>query len=68
MRWAKMCIRDRPLWAAAQVLNAPYIAVYRFGIYAFAFMLGYFVFAQEEVIERLAAHPLPCLLYTSRCV
>jgi len=48
-----------PLWGAAQVLNAPYIAVYRFGIYAFAFLLGYFVFAQEEVIERLAAHPLP---------
>lgn len=48
-----------PLWASAQVLNAPYIAVYRFGIYAFAFMLGYFVFAQEEVVERLAAHPLP---------
>ena len=48
-----------PLWGAAQVLNAPYIAVYRFGIYAFAFMLGYFVFAQEEVIERLAAHPPP---------
>lgn len=48
-----------PLWAAAQVLNAPYIAVYRFGIYAFAFLLGYFIFAHEAVVERLAAHPLP---------
>lgn len=48
-----------PLWAAAQVLNAPYIAVYRFGIYGFAFLLGYFVFAHEEVVARLAAHPLP---------
>lgn len=48
-----------PLWAAAQVLNAPYIAVYRFGIYAFAFLLGYFIFAHEEVVERLSAHPLP---------
>ena len=48
-----------PLWAAAQVLNAPYIAVYRFGIYGFAFLLGYFVFAHEAVVERLAARPLP---------
>lgn len=42
------------LWGAAQLFNAPYVVVYRFGIYGFAFFLGYFVFAHEEVIQRLS--------------
>ncbi len=63
-----------PLWAAAQVLNTPYVVIYRFGIYSFAFLLGYFVFVHESVVARLAAHPLPfcaaaaalCAAYTLR--
>lgn len=42
------------VWAAAQIGNTPIIVVYRFGIYGVAFLLGYFVFAQEEVIEKLS--------------
>lgn len=43
-----------PLWGAANVLNMPIINVYRFGLYGFAFFLGYFVFAHDEVIDRVA--------------
>ena len=42
-----------PVWGAAQILNTPIIAVYRFGFYAMAFFLGYFVFSHEEVISRI---------------
>lgn len=43
-------------WGAAQILNTPVIAVYRFGIYIFAFMLGYYVFSHEKVTDTLAKH------------
>ncbi len=42
-----------PVWLSGQVLNTPVIVVYRFGIYPVAFFLGYFVFAHDEVIDRL---------------
>ena len=45
-----------PVWAAAQILNTPIIAVYRFGIYGLSFLLGYFVFAHETVIEKLSRY------------
>lgn len=41
------------VWGAAQVLNTPIICVYRFGLYFCVFLLGYFVFSHDEVIERL---------------
>lgn len=45
-----------PVWGAAQVLNTPVIVVYRFGIYGFCFLLGYFVFAHEEVVKKLSRY------------
>ena len=48
-----------PLWLSAQILNTPVVTVYRFGIYGLAFFLGYFVFAHEEVVERLSEKWLP---------
>ncbi len=42
-----------PVWGAAQLLNTPIIVVYRCGLYFFVFLLGYFVFSNDEVIERL---------------
>lgn len=42
-----------PVWASAQVLNTPIISVYRFGLYFFVFLLGYFVFSHDCVIEKL---------------
>ena len=44
-----------PVWAAAQVLNTPIIVVYRFGFYGALFLLGYFVFSHDEVIDRVKA-------------
>ena len=43
-----------PVWLSGLVLNMPVVTVYRFGIYALAFFLGYFVFAHDEVIERIS--------------
>ena len=48
-----------PLWLSAQILNMPVISVYRFGIYGMAFLLGYFVFSHEAVVERLSELFLP---------
>ena len=41
------------VWGSAQVLNAPLITVYRFGIYGFAFFLGYLVFHRASVETAL---------------
>lgn len=50
-----------PAWGAAQILNAPVIVVYRFGLYGFGFLLGYFVFSHEAVTDRLKQYALPLL-------
>ncbi len=41
------------IYLAGQVGNAPKIVCYRFGLYFLAFLLGYFVFSHEEVIETV---------------
>ena len=41
------------VWISGLILNMPLITVYRFGIYGFSFFLGYFVFAHDNVVERL---------------
>lgn len=42
-----------PAFGAAQILNTPIIVVYRFGLYFFAYLLGYFVLSHDEVIDVL---------------
>lgn len=41
------------IWGAAQILNTPIVVVYRFGIYGVGFLLGYFVFSHDLVMERM---------------
>ncbi len=41
------------IYLAAQVLNTPIIVVYRFGIYGAGFLIGYFVFSHDEVMDRI---------------
>lgn len=41
------------VWGSAQILNTPVITVYRFGIYGFAFFLGYLVFHRADVETAL---------------
>ena len=45
-----LCI---PVYLTGQILNAPVYVSYRFGLYFFTFLLGYFVFSHDEVISRL---------------
>lgn len=51
-----------PVYLSGLVLNAPVIVVYRFGIYGLTFFLGYFVFAHDEVIEKISRFRIPLLL------
>lgn len=50
------------VWGSAQILNMPVICVYRFGIYGFCFLLGYYVFSHDEVISRLEKYCIPFLI------
>lgn len=45
-----------PVWISGLILNAPVVSVYRFGIYGVTFFLGYFVFAHDEVIEKISRY------------
>ena len=42
-----------PVWGAGQILNTPIVSVYRCAFYFVFFMLGYYVFSNDEVIEKL---------------
>ena len=41
------------VWGSSLILNTPVIEIYRNGIYIFMFLLGYYVFSQDHVIEIL---------------
>lgn len=41
------------LWGSAQVGNLPVLTMYRFGIYAVSFFLGYFLFSQDAVLAKV---------------
>ena len=51
-----------PIWGAAQILNAPIISVYRFAFYFVFFMLGYYVFSNEEVMDRLKKYAVELIM------
>ena len=51
-----------PIWGASQILNAPIIAVYRVALYFVFFMLGYYVFSNEEVMDKLKKYAVACIL------
>ena len=50
------------VWGAAQIGNTPMIVVYRFGIYGLAFLIGYFCFSHDEVVERLGKWWIPLVI------
>ncbi len=51
-----------PVHGAAQILNTPVICVYRFGYYGIAFLLGYFVFSHDEVMDEIKKWFVPFLI------
>ena len=54
-----------PIWGAAQILNTPIVSVYRIAFYFVFFMLGYFVFSNDEVIERLKKIAVPLIVFAA---
>lgn len=50
------------VWGAAQILNTPVVVVYRFGFYGLAYLIGYFVFSHDAIIEKLKKLWLPLCL------
>lgn len=52
-------------WLSAQVLNAPLITAYKFGIYGFSFFLGYFVFSHEPIIDSLSRWAISLMLLST---
>ena len=41
------------VYGAAQIMNMPIVVVYRFGIYGLGFILGYFLFSHDEVMDKI---------------
>ena len=54
-----------PVYLSSFILNMPLILVYRFGIYGMTFFLGYFVFAHDEVIEKISGYNIPLILLSA---
>ncbi|MBQ9332772.1 MAG: acyltransferase [Lachnospiraceae bacterium] len=50
-----------PIWGASQILNTPIISVYRIAFYFVFFNLGYFVFSNDEVMEKLKKIAVPLI-------
>lgn len=50
------------IWGAAQILNAPVLTTYRFGIYFVSFLIGYYVFSHEEVQAAIEKICIPMLI------
>lgn len=56
-----------PFWLSSMILNMPIIEVYRNGFYIFGFLLGYYMFSHDEVIERLSKIKLLLLIVACVC-
>ncbi|MDR2942618.1 MAG: acyltransferase [Treponema sp.] len=42
-----------PFWGTSFLLNVPVITVFRNGIYLFSFLMGYYFFSNEKIIDML---------------
>lgn len=50
------------VWGSSYLLITPMVEVYRNGIYWFMFLMGYYIFSHEEIIDRLAKVHVPLLI------
>ncbi len=50
------------IWGAGQILNTPIVSVYRIAFYFVFFILGYYVFSNDEVMEKLKRHAIPVMI------
>lgn len=53
MKWWGFFILFLSFWVSSWVFNTPIIEVYRNGIYVNCFLMGYYVFSNEAVIDML---------------
>lgn len=60
--WIILVLMGVVAWGAAHILNTPQIVVYRFGIYGFAFLIGYYVLSHEKVTDQLEKICIPMLM------
>ncbi|MCR5799165.1 MAG: acyltransferase [Lachnospiraceae bacterium] len=51
-----------PIWGAGQILNTPIVLVYRIAFYFAFFILGYYVFSNDEVMEKLKRYAVPVMI------
>ncbi len=51
-----------PVWGAGQILNTPIILVYRVAFYFVFFMFGYYVFSNDEVMEKMKKASVPFII------
>jgi hypothetical protein len=47
-----------PFWGSSFLLNTPVITVFRNGIYLFIFLIGYYIFSHEKIINILEKYRL----------
>ena len=52
------------VWGSSFILNVPIIEVYRFGIYLLMFLLGYYVFSNEIIQEKLKKYSIILIVIT----
>lgn len=48
-----------PVWGSSFLLNPPVVVVFRNGIYGLMFLLGYYVFSHDIVLEKLKQYAVP---------
>ena len=51
-----------PVWASGLIMNTPVITVYRISFYLLFYILGYYIFSNEKVIEKLKKLAVPFIL------
>jgi glucan biosynthesis protein C len=55
------------VWGSSYLLNTPFIETYRNGIYIFMFLLGYYVFSHDEIIDILERWKIPLVAAAVIC-
>ena len=52
------------VWGSSYILNTPVVTVYRWGIYLLMFILGYYIFSNDVIIEKLEKISIPLGIIT----
>ena len=52
------------VWGSSFILNMPLVTVYRFGIYLLMFIFGYYIFSNEDIINKLEKISIPLVTTT----